>query len=39
MDFLLLVAGGVEQALKLGAGATAVLGIFFLGFMASNGLL
>lgn len=30
---------GLEQAIKLGAQATAVLGVLFLGFMASNGLL
>jgi hypothetical protein len=31
--------GGLDQALKLGGGATVVLGALFLGFMASNGLL
>lgn len=31
--------GGLEQALKLGAGATGVLGLLTVGFMASNGLL
>ena len=31
--------GGLDQAVKLGAGATVVLGILFLGFMASNGLI
>mmetsp|Transcript_813 Transcript_813/g.1462 ORF Transcript_813/g.1462 Transcript_813/m.1462 type:complete len:131 (-) Transcript_813:44-436(-) len=30
---------GLEQALKLGGGATAVLALLFLGFMGSNGLL
>lgn len=30
---------GLEQAIKLGAGATAVLAALFLGFMASNGLI
>ena len=30
---------GLEQAIKLGAQATAVLAVLFLGFMASNGLL
>ncbi len=30
---------GLEQAIKLGAGATAVLAVLFLGFMASNGLI
>jgi hypothetical protein len=30
---------GLEQAIKLGGSATVVLGVLFLGFMASNGLL
>jgi hypothetical protein len=30
---------GLEQALKLAAGCTVVLGALFIGFMASNGIL